>query len=31
MDEHTRDPDVAPPTAGAPTGWCPDRVAANGG
>ena len=30
MDEHTRDPDVAPPTVGAPTGWRPDRAASNG-
>jgi hypothetical protein len=25
MDDHTRDPSVGPPDAGAPTGWHPDR------
>jgi hypothetical protein len=30
MDEHTRDPSVAPPTSGNPTGWRRDRGASNG-
>jgi hypothetical protein len=30
MDEHTRDPDVPPPTSGTPTGWRADRAGSNG-
>jgi len=30
MDDHTRDFDVGPPTAGDPTGWRADRGASNG-
>ena len=30
MDEHTRDPNVGPPTTGTPTGWDPERAASNG-
>jgi hypothetical protein len=30
MDDHTRDPTVAPPISGAPSGWRPDRIESNG-
>ncbi|WP_281194990.1 DUF309 domain-containing protein [Halorubrum sp. F4] len=30
MDDHTRDPSVAPPISGEPSGWRRDRLASNG-
>lgn len=30
MDEHTRDPSVAPPVSGEPAGWRRDRIESNG-
>ncbi|WP_066413361.1 DUF309 domain-containing protein [Halorubrum aethiopicum] len=30
MDDHTRDPGVAPPLSGEPAGWRRDRTASNG-
>ncbi|MFB6301421.1 MAG: DUF309 domain-containing protein, partial [Haloferacaceae archaeon] len=30
MNEHTRDPSVAPPTRDDPTGWNANRSASNG-
>lgn len=30
MDEHTRDPSVAPPVSGEPSGWRRDRLESNG-